>query len=397
MSVKNPIELKVCSSKRNGESGVTCYFSREKISRLFLFFTRSCRSRRMDEMTLHTVFYDWLSSFMERREELEEAAGKIFGNSRKMVLRNTLASLRYYAEQSLEAKAKIKKATEWMFRSVLVKAMLGWHVDAQATACQKRKVEAKRQQVLYKIANRCVLLTFTSWVYGSRRRKHVAALADAALRTLQLAIKKGAFARLRSNVMEVAHERSHAIAGAIAWSVAVPGKISMWPTLFRNAKSRPAGSVRGIDLTQEAADSLAAFGKDNFNSALLQGLEMGASFANQEMGTPSRRRQRRHKGLSPLRHPVASRHMGLRPDSEDDEEGEGGMWSRHGAEVGRNIQPVACAAPLTPIGTSRHSASTSHSLPLKTFQRAPAIAPFDPARSSGQYIGALSNKQLKVR
>ncbi len=348
-------------------------------------------------MTLHTVFYDWLSSFIERREELEEAAGRIFGNSRKMVLRNTLASLRYHANQSLETKAKIKKATQWMFRSVLVKAMRGWHLDAQATACQKRKVEEKRQQVLYRIANRCVLLTFMSWVCGSRRRKHVAALADAALKTLRLAIKKGAFARLRSNVMEVAQERSQAVAGAIAWSVAVPGKISMWPTLLRNAKSRPAGHVHGLDLTQDAADSLAAFGKDNFNNALLQGLVMGASFANQETGTPSRRRQRRHKGLSPLQHPLASRHMGLRPDSEDDEEGEGGMWSAGGAEVERNYKSVACAAQLTPISTSRPSASTSHSLPLKTFHRAPAIAAFDAARSSGQYIGALSNKQLRVR
>jgi hypothetical protein len=363
-------------------------------SRLF-FITLSCSSRRMDEMTLHTVFYDWLGSFIERREELAEAAGKIFGNSRKMVLRNTLASLRCHADDSLEAKAKIKKAIQWMFRSVLVKTMRAWHLDAQATACQKRKVEEKRQQVLYRIANRCVLTTFLSWACGSRRRKHVSALADAALKTLLIAIKKGAFARLRSNVMEVAQERAQAVAGAIAWSVAVPGKISMWPTLLRNAKSRPADHVHGHDLTQEAADSLAAFGKDNFNHALLQGLAMGASFANQDIGTPSRR-SRRHKGLSPLHHPLASRHMGLRPDSEDDEEGEGGIWSGRGADVERSLKSVACAAQLTPASTSRSSASTPHSLPLKTFHRAPAIAPFDPASSSGQYIGALSNKQLKV-
>jgi hypothetical protein len=75
----------------------------------------------MDEMTLHTVFYDWLCLFLDTRDALEEAAGKIFGNSRKLLLENALAVMRAHASTRLEAKAKTAKAVQWLYRSVLVR------------------------------------------------------------------------------------------------------------------------------------------------------------------------------------------------------------------------------------------------------------------------------------
>ncbi len=352
-------------------------------------------------MTLHTVFYDWVESFIERRDELEEAAGRIFGNSRKIVLRNTLAAFRASADRSLEAKEKIKRATQWLYRSVLVKTLLSWHLDARETAGQKRKVEEKRKQVMYRFSNRCVTMTFLMWSSATVRRKQVAALAAAAHKTLVFAIKKGAFLRLRENVVEQALERTNAVTGAIAWSVATPGKIGMWPILLRQAKSRSAAAAHGLDLTQEAADSLAAFGRDNFNNALLQGLTMGACIAKGAAASPSQHR-RRPQELSPMVPvPRKTRHnMGLRPDSGDDEESERGGWAGYDGDEGSDFRSVTGAAlPLhnQAIGASvsiLHSAPQS--LPPKKLKHSLPVVPLGAAHCSGQYVGSLSIKQRKV-
>jgi hypothetical protein len=351
----------------------------------------------MDEMTLHAVFYDWLDSFVQRREELEEAAGRIFGNSRRLVLRNTLAAMRAYAEERVEAKAKISKATMWLYRSVLVKTVQSWRSDARETAGQKRRVEEKRQRTMYRFANRCVSMSFSRWAVGMRRRKHVASLAAAAQRTLSFAIKKGAFARLRENVTEQAQQRVSAVAGAIAWSVATPGKISMWPTLLRQAQHQAASVVPVHDLTQDAAGSLAAFGKDNFNNALLQGLTIGARMATGEADQVRRHRRRIHE-LSPLSHNRrSSRLMELRPDSGDEDEGVQGQDDSSDGGYDFNVRSVAGSMLPLPLGANillPHPAPSSLQ-PKKSMHRAPT-AEIAHARSGGQHLGSLSLKQRQV-
>ena len=348
--------------------------------------------RRMDEMTLHAVFFDWLDSFMQRREELEEAAGRIFGNSRKLVLRNALASMRAYACERAEAKAKILTATKWLYRSVLVKTMQSWRSDARETADQKRRVEEKRRRAMYRFANRCVGMTFARWAVGTRRRKHVASLAAAAHRTMSLAMKKGAFARLRENVAEQAQQRVSAVTGAIAWSVATPGKISMWPTLLRQAQHQAASVVPVHDLTQDAAGSLAAFGKDNFNNALLQGLTMGARMAT-SAADQARRHRHRHHELSPLSHNRrSSRLMELRPDSGDDEEGAQGQGAS--SDDGEDFNVRSAAGSMLPLPLLSHAAPPSLQ-PKRPMHRAPAAAVAH-VRSGGQHLGSLSAKQRQV-
>ena len=348
----------------------------------------------MDEMTLHTVFYDWVDSFMERREAMEEAAGRIFGNSRRIVLRNTFAALHSSAKARVEAKDKMAKATMWLYRSVLVKTVQSWRADARETAGQKRRVEEKRQQVMYRFANRCVCMTFSMWCAGTLRRKQVAALAAAALKTLRNSVKKGAFAKLRQNVFDEAQQRMHAVAGAIAWSIATPGKIRMWPALLRHATNheKSSSTVPVHDLTQEAAASLAAFGKDNLNNALLQGLMMGAAMTAQgDAASPLKHRRRPHE-LLPLTHTKhAVRHMQLRPDSGDDDDEE----EEAGEDGG--FQSVTGAPLPLPIGSNillPHSAPAS--LPAKKMINPAQTAALAPARHSSQYVGALSKKQRKV-
>jgi hypothetical protein len=224
-------------------------------------------------------------------------------------------------------------------------------------------------------------------------------MAAAALKTLHLAIKKGTFLRLRENVAEQAQKRTDAVVGAIAWSVATPGKISMWPTLLRHAQSRDAATAaRGLDLTQEAAESLAAFGKSNFNDALLHGLALGASIAKAASTTPSRQR-RRPQELSPIAQPPRlARHLGLRPDIGDDDEGDAGAWSGGGGNESYDFRSVTGAALPLPIGSSLTGAqSTSQILQAKKLKHVAPSVPPALAPSSGQYIGALSTKQRKVR
>jgi hypothetical protein len=344
----------------------------------------------MDEMTLHAVFYDWVDSFMERREALEEAAGRIFGNSRRIVLRNTFVTLHSYAKAKIEAKEKMAKATMWLYRSVLVKVVQFWRADALETAGQKRRVEEKRQQVMYRFANRCVGMTFSRWCAGTLRRRQVAALTAAALKTLRNSLKKGAFAQLRQNVFDQAQQRMHEVSGAIAWSIATPGKIRMWPALLRQASNHEKSAVQNVhDLTQDAAVSLAAFGKDNLNNALLQGLMMGAAMTAGDAASPVKHRRRPHE-LLPLAHAKhAARHMQLRPDSGDDEE--------EGADEDCGFQSVTGAPLPLPIGSNillPHSAPAS--LPAKKIINHAQTAALAPVRNSSQYVGALSKKQRKV-
>ncbi len=344
--------------------------------------------RRMDEMTLHAVFFDWLESFIERREALEEAAGRIFGNSRRIVLRNTFSSLHFYAKAKVESKEKMSKATKWIYRSVLVKVVQVWRADAQETAGQKHRVEEKRRQILYRFANRCVGLTFSRWATGTLRRKQVAALAAAALKTLRNSMKKGAFVQLRQNVFDQAEQRTRAITGAIAWSIATPGKIRMWPALLRQVNSHEQSALPVHDLTQEAAVSLAAFGTDNLNNALLQGLMIGAAMTAGD-GAANVKHRRRPQELSPLAQTKhVTRHMELRPDSGDDEEEEAaedcGFQSVTGGlmplPIGSNILLPPSAPPLLPKRTANH-------------RQTAALAP---VRTGCQYVGALSRKQRKV-
>ncbi len=351
-------------------------------------------------MTLHTVFYDWVDSFMQRMEELEEAAGKIFGNSRRIVLRNALAAMRGYANEKMNAKANIAKATKCLYRSVLVKSLRSWRLDAQETGGQKRRVEEKRKKAMYKFANRCVSMSFQRWACGTHRRREVVALAAAAHKTLCLAIKKGAFARLRDNVLERAQERMQAVAGAIAWSVATPGKISMWPTLLRQAQHQAAAALPVHNLTQDAAGSLAAFGRDNFNNALLQGLTLGALRATADSSSPPlHQHRRRHQELSPLAHSKtgrSARHMELRPDSGDEEDGAQEDVTRDDWRGDCNVRSVAGSMLPLPIGSNillPHTASLVHK--TKPTHAAPATA-LPPARSSGQYLSSLSTKTRKV-
>jgi hypothetical protein len=345
----------------------------------------------LDELTLHTVFYDWLDAFIERREEMEETAGRIFGNSRRIALRVALASMRAHAKMKSERKAKVAKAVQWLYRSVLTKTLRAWQVDARETARQKKKVEEKRKQLMYRFTNRCVTMTFSKWAVGARRRVHVATLVAAARETLAYALKKGAFTKLRENVLEHAQERVREVAGAIAWSVAIPGKISMWPTLLRGANSQSAAAAPAKSLTKDAADSLAAFGKDNFNNALLQGLTMGASIAMGGFNSPSRQR-RRSQDLPPLArsrcdYVHVTKGMELRPDSGDDDDAEDDYTSVTGDKlplpIGANI---LMPQPKQPPTRSMHS---KHSLTM------PSLAPIR-ISVAGPHLGGPGTKQRKV-
>jgi hypothetical protein len=366
-----------------------CMLLSSHASSAFNRYSNVYHRRRMNEMTLHAVFYDWVDSFMERREALEEAAGRIFGNSRRLVLRNTFATLHSYAKTRIEAKEKMTKATLWLYRSVLVKVVQFWRADALETAGQKRRVEEKRQQVMYRFSNRCVSMTFSRWSAGTLRRKHVAALAAAALKTLRTSLKKGAFAQLRQNVFDQARQRMHEVSGAIAWSIATPGKIRMWPALLRHASNHEKSAVHVHDLTQDAAVSLAAFGKDNLNNALLQGIMMGAAMTTGDAASAMKHRRRPHE-LLPLAHAKhAARHMQLRPDSGDDDE--------EGEDEYCRFQSVTGAPLPLPIGSNillPHSAPAS--LPAKKLINPAQTAALAPVRNSSQYVGALSKKQRKV-
>lgn len=346
-------------------------------------------------MTLHAVFYDWLESFLQRRDELEEAAGRIFGNSRRIVMRNTLAAMKAYASQRQEAKAKMTQAKMCLYRSVLVKTMRVWHADAQETGGQKRRVEEKRKQAMYRFANRCASMSFSRWASGTRRRKQVAGLAAAAQKTLSLAIKKDAFGRLRENVMLQAQERVQTVASAIAWSVAVPGKIGMWPTLLRQTHHPPSSAAPVHSLTQEAAESLAAFGKANFNNAMLHGLTIGAMMTAGDASSPGHRR--RHKELSPLAREKTSRiarHMELRPDSGDDEEEDARFRDNVGADCDYNVRSVTGSMLPLPIGSNILLPHAS-SIKAKATPTAPLPA-LAPVRTNVQHLGSLSSKHRKV-